>query len=93
MSGRILLVIVMVLTAGFIGYAAGRIETREPMLRFKVARVAYEDAFTLSGTKAPFTVLTHEVRVNMTLPGDLGQPGDELFLPDPRYSSASTTCP
>ena len=67
------------------------------VLPFKVARVVHEgdsEAVTATGMTAPFTVLIYESRpVKMTLPGDLGQLGEEIFLPDPRQSSASTTVP
>lgn len=92
MAGRISLgVLVAFLLAG-LGYAAGRFEKHDAMLCFKVARVAGEgqtDVSALSGLKAPFTVLTHEVRLNVTLPGELGRPGDEIYLPDPRGRQTS----
>ena len=97
MAGKIaLLIIVGFLLCGF-GYSAGKLETRSAMLCFKVARVVHEgdnDAVTATGMTAPFTVLVHETRpVKITLPGDIGRLGEEIFLPDPRQSSASTISP
>jgi len=97
MAGKIsLIVIAGFLLCGF-GYAAGKLETRNSMLCFKVARVVHEgdsEAVTATGMTAPFTVLVHEARpVKITLPGDIGQLGEEIFLPDPRQNSESTMIP
>jgi len=93
MAGKIsLFLIVGFLLCGF-GYAAGKLQTRNALLPFKVVHVAREsdpERSTLSGLKSPYTVLSHEVRVNMTLPGELGATGDIVFLPDPRQSSFSS---
>ena len=97
MAGKIALcVIVCFVLCGF-GYAAGKLEQRDNMLCFKVARVVRKgdtDAVTATGMSAPFTVLVHETRpVKITLAGDIGQLGEEIYLPDPRHNSASTTAP
>lgn len=97
MAGKIALgFIAAVLLVGS-GFAAGYFRQRNAMLPFKVVRVAREgdsEAVTIDGRSAPFTVLVHESRpIKQTLPGELGQLGEEIFLPDPRYSSESTIFP
>ena len=96
MAGKIsLFVIVGFLLCGF-GYAAGKLETRDTLIPFKVVQVAREsdpDRNTLSGLKSPFTLLVHETRINLTLAGELGSTGDIVFLPDPRQKSESTIVP
>jgi len=105
MAGKISLgILVSFLLVGF-GYALCRehykaeVEKQKEqykVLPFKVVHVAREsdpERVTLSGLKSPFTVLTHETRVNMNLPGEIGAVGDIVFLPDPRQNSESTMIP
>lgn len=105
MAGRISICIFVALALVGFGYALCRehykaeIEKQKEqfkVLPFKVVQVAREsepERATLSGLKSPFTVLVCEVRVNMTLPGEMGSVGDIIFLPDPRQSSLSTIDP
>jgi len=105
MAGKISLgILVSFLLVGF-GYALCRERYKNQVekekeqykvLPFKVVQIAKEsepERATLSGLKSPFTVLVHETRVNMNLPGEIGAVGDIIFLPDPRQSSASTIDP
>lgn len=96
MAGRIALGIVAAVLLVFFGYAAGKFEQRDAMIPFKVVQVAKEiepERVSISGLKTPFTVLVHETRINTTLPGEFGQIGDIVYLPDPRHSSSSTIGP
>ena len=96
MAGRIALGIVAAILLVCFGYAAGKFEQRDAMIPFKVVQVAKgidPERVAISGMKTPFTVLVHETRINATLPGQLGQIGDIVYLPDPRYNSSSTIGP
>lgn len=96
MAGRVSICVVAALLLCAFGYAVGKLEARKYLLPFKIVQVARDndpERIALSGMKPPFTVLVHETRVNMNLPGEFGQPGDEVWLPDPRYSSSSTSEP
>lgn len=97
MAGKIALGILGLVLFGAFCFAAGYFRQREELLTFKVARVVPEgdtEGVTLNGMTAPFTVLVHEQRpVKVILPGELGQLGEEIALPDPRQNSESTTFP
>lgn len=99
MAGKIsLAIIVIVATFGF-GYQVRvlkELESRERMLQFRVAQVVLEgsEQETITGMRPPYTVLVHSgPYVQQALPGQLGNLGDEIYLPDPRYSSESTSSP
>jgi hypothetical protein len=96
MAGRIALGFIAAVLLVFFGYAAGKLEQRDSMIPFRVVRVVPDsdlEAVTITGMSAPFTVLVCETRLNVTLPGELGRPGDIVYIPDPRQSSESTTVP
>jgi hypothetical protein len=96
MAGKIALGLTAAVLLVFFGYAAGNLEQRDAMIPFKVVQVAKKlepERVSISGLKTPFTVLVHETRINTTLPGEFGQIGDIVYLPDPRQSSESTVVP
>lgn len=96
MAGKISLVTLLVLASGFFGAAAVKMQQKNTMIPFRVARVVPEtdsEAISIHGLKPPFTVLVYEDHAQQILPGEIGRLGDQIYLPDPRQSSASTKLP
>jgi hypothetical protein len=88
MAGKIALgVLVSFLLVGF-GYALHREQSRQIELPFRVKRVVSSDdheAITIDGMHPPFTVLVYEgPTIQRTVPGEIGQLGDEIWMTPPR---------
>lgn len=93
MAGKIALGLLVAVGLVFFGYSLQRLERIERELCFRVVRVVREtdaDQSTLSGMKPPFTILVHEKTIQRILPVSCGNVGDEVWLPDPNYSSFSS---
>lgn len=94
-AGIAALVLLIIAGSFAFGWSMHHVEQQSTLLKFRIVRVVNADdgPETLDGTRPPYTVLRHETYVQKTMPGVVGNVGDEIYHTDPRQKSESTMLP